>query len=408
MHSHLHIHYSLIAFLSLAVLLIVNLDVLKKSPSGDSPAKKRYRRFIYGAMVFHAVDAVWGILDALELRIPLYITTVTFFLVMAFSVLLWTKLVIVYLGSQYKFGKVLYVIGWTFFALQTVALIVNFFVPVFFKIVQTETEFSYISLPIRYAAFQTQIIMFVLTAVFALIHSKDVEHGMRKRYYAIALFGAFMVGAIVAQCFFPFEPFYSIGYMLGICIIHTFVVEEEIMARVKELNDSLSREEEQLLMINEAKKRALVDPLTGAGSMNAFMEVREEINHSIKEGECEDFAVIMLDVNDLHMINDTKGRETGDQFLIDAVKLMSDSFKQSNVYRIGGDEFVIILEDMDFDGRKLLFDKFNKRVEANIHIGHVVIAAGMSAYNSDNDTSFGEIFIRAEMQMFRRKKELKR
>ena len=196
--------------------------------------------------------------------------------------------------------------------------------------------------------------------------------------------------------------------MLGICIIHTFVVEEEIMARVKELNDSLSREEEQLLMINEAKKRALVDPLTGAGSMNAFMEVREEKNHSIKEGECEDSAVIMLDVNDLHMINDTKGRETGDQFLIDAVKLMSDSFKQSNVYRIGGDEFVIILEDMDFDGRKLLFDKFNKRVEANIHIGHVVIAAGMSAYNSDNDTSFGEIFIRAEMQMFRRKKELKR
>ena len=57
-------------------------------------------------------------------------------------------------------------------------------------------------------------------------------------------------------------------------------------------------------------------------------------------------AIIMCDLNGLKRINDTKGHEAGDRYLCDAAEGMMSCFGEKQVYRVGGDEFIIVLLDI--------------------------------------------------------------
>lgn len=58
-------------------------------------------------------------------------------------------------------------------------------------------------------------------------------------------------------------------------------------------------------------------------------------------------------------VTDTYGHEAGDTYIADGVKIISEIFKGVLVYRVGGDEFVAILEGKNYDNRKALLKEFN-------------------------------------------------
>ena len=74
---------------------------------------------------------------------------------------------------------------------------------------------------------------------------------------------------------------------------------------------------------------------------------------------------------------------------------------------MGGDEFVAILEHEDYENRYSLLQAFNQQIEANRQNQSVVIAVGMVEYKPGEDKSYKRIFERADMQMYKRKRELK-
>ena len=55
----------------------------------------------------------------------------------------------------------------------------------------------------------------------------------------------------------------------------------------------------------------------------------------------------MFDANDLKLINDRYGHKRGDSYLLGVVEMIQDCFPGCQVYRIGGDEFVVVLEGKD-------------------------------------------------------------
>ena len=81
-------------------------------------------------------------------------------------------------------------------------------------------------------------------------------------------------------------------------------------------------------------------------------------------------------------------------------------YAHSPVYRIGGDEFVVILQKDDFGQKESLLAELNRRSERNIDAGGVVIAAGMAEYEEE-DSLVEEVFHRADQRMYARKKQLK-
>lgn len=57
----------------------------------------------------------------------------------------------------------------------------------------------------------------------------------------------------------------------------------------------------------------------------------------------QSIGVIMCDLNGLKKVNDSYGHESGDKYICDAAEVLTSCFGTENVYRIGGDEFAVIL-----------------------------------------------------------------
>ncbi len=82
------------------------------------------------------------------------------------------------------------------------------------------------------------------------------------------------------------------------------------------------------------------DELTGLQNRRAYAEKYDELAEHIPDGCC----VVMVDINGLKEINDTRGHEAGDELLIGAAECLRQSFADEDlIYRIGGDEFCVVM-----------------------------------------------------------------
>ena len=397
--------YASVAILAFLVQIIINMDVLFRTNEKDAiPAQKRYRRFLIATMAYYVTDALWGILSDAKLFSALYVDTVIYYIAMAAGVLLWTQYVISYLDRKNVFSDFLMYTGQIFFAYELVFLVVNFFHPVFFYF---DEYGNYHAGYIRYLALIIQIILFLLSAVYTFYVAAKTKGALRRRNHTIALFGMAMVVFIAIQYFYPLLPIYSMGYMLGCCLLHTFVIEGVKAEYRRELEEALQRELDQKKELGSAKRLAYTDSLTGVKSKHAYVEKEEQLDQMISDKVAEKFGVVVFDLNGLKRINDTRGHDTGDEYIIAACRLICDNFKRSPVYRIGGDEFVVILDGEDYKNRASILGSFDLKIEKNLKNDRVVVATGMSEYDPERDHCYKTVFERADSIMYQRKKILK-
>ena len=162
--------------------------------------------------------------------------------------------------------------------------------------------------------------------------------------------------------------------------------------------------------INYINGLAYRDPLTGVKNKTAYVEAEKRLEEEMRLGRPE-FALVVLDINDLKSVNDHYGHDFGDLLIIDACKLICKTFKRSPVYRIGGDEFVAILEGGDLENYSALLDEFELAMEAHNSDGredsHLSIARGIAIYNHETDLVFANVFKRADDAMYQNKASIK-
>ena len=139
---------------------------------------------------------------------------------------------------------------------------------------------------------------------------------------------------------------------------------------------------------------------------HAYSENEIAINQKIQAGELEKLAVVVGDINGLKYVNDTQGHAAGDQLIKDACALICEYFTHGAVFRVGGDEFVIVLQGKGYDTISEVISEFNRKVEENIKDNAVVISIGYSVLNQE-DQQLRDVFERADQMMYERKKELK-
>lgn len=175
------------------------------------------------------------------------------------------------------------------------------------------------------------------------------------------------------------------------------------------IEEDFIKKETQKKNLESAERMARFDELTGVRNKNAFKEYSESIDDKIKNGDKDySFGLILCDMNDLKLMNDTRGHNFGDEAIQRASRIICNIFTHSPVFRIGGDEFVVILSGEDYKNRKKLLEKLmNESLENKKSRSGPVIAAGMSVYKPDSDKSFSRVFNRADKLMYKNKKELK-
>ena len=384
--------YSLVGILAIFIYLIINLDVLI-----NIGAKKKFRGemfyllFLLGAIAFHITDGFWGILyDAKDVK-GVFIDTTIYFVAMAASILFWGLFVFRYLGKKSIRAKMILYTGFIIFAFQLVAIVVNFFYPILFSV---SSDCVYKAGPARYVTLSAQVLMYLLISFYSMVISIKSKDSSKGRLITIGVFGIFMTVAIMLQVFLPLMPMYSLGYLFGICLLHTFVIREEMI--------------QQEIELNEAKIKVLTDPLTGVYSKHAYIDEEDKIETEIDNKTLTDLAVVVFDLNDLKIINDSFGHEAGDNYLIDSTKLIKSYFKEVPLYRVGGDEFALFLRGEAFAKREEYLSEFNKHIDENVmNKDRIIIASGMAVYDKEIDTSIMQVYTRADRDMYQRKQQIK-
>lgn len=397
--------YSSTAILALLVHCIINNDAIRnRHYRNTTPAGRAYRLLMLSVAIFYISDAFWGILYDAHMTTAVFADTVLYFAAMAATLFLWTRYVVNYLQERSWIIKALYYIGLLFLASMSGVLILNFFMPVMFWF---DEEGVYHAADLRYAILIIQVVLFMSSACYVLFISKGKNQSAKRRHRAIGLFGFAMAILVVVQVTYPLLPLYAIGWLLGTCILHTFVLEDMKEDRRLELEEMVLREEKQKKELGSARQLAYRDSLTGVKSYNAYVETEQEVNELIASNELQEFGVVVFDVNGLKHMNDTYGHEAGDRLLQDACRLICARFMHSPVFRIGGDEFVALLEGQDYQNRISLLADFETQAEINLRNGSTVVASGLATFRRGEDSSFRQVFERADARMYDRKGLLK-
>ncbi len=169
-------------------------------------------------------------------------------------------------------------------------------------------------------------------------------------------------------------------------------------------------EEEHL--VKALNKKAFVDSLTSVRNKGAYSDYIQKLQDRLDQGEEFEFGVGIFDCNNLKIVNDEYGHDKGDIYLKTACQLICKVFDHSPVFRIGGDEFAVILQNSDFDNREQLVVQFeNRRKEicdsAENKWEEVHIALGIAVYDPQNDSGISDTIRRADRMMYDNKRIIK-
>lgn len=179
--------------------------------------------------------------------------------------------------------------------------------------------------------------------------------------------------------------------------------------RLTAMNEELSATQSEARKMTEL---ANTDALTGLRNKVAYNYEAGRIDSFIKNGEAVNFGIAMVDLNYLKFINDDFGHDKGDEALVRLAKALSNAFAHSPIFRIGGDEFVVILKNEDYDQAPRLIRAFNNSLGVSIDDEESLedalsAALGYAKYDPDIDTCVEDVFKRADQAMYARKRAMK-
>lgn len=400
-------YYCLIDFLALMVLLITNNDiVLRDVRVVRNCGQRLYRLFLFAVIAYYISDFIWAWLYNIgTYPMALYVDTEVYFIFMALGTVLWSRFVIKYLRIKRAFARFLNMAAVLLFMLVIIATPLNRMWDIMFWF---DMDGIYHTGSARDFIFIYQVVLLLVLSLYTLFIASHIITKQKKRNIAVGLSGIVMLVFVAVQIFFPTYPLYAISNMMGCCLLRTFVVEHERDEYRENLKITLAREREQFEEFKKVWRLAYKDALTGVKNKLAYAEKCAQIDSQINKGTLQGMAVAVMDLNDLKVINDTFGHDVGDEYIKSACRLICEIFKKSPVYRIGGDEFAVILEGNDYEHRDMLLKTFDMEIEKNLKRKAVVIAIGMAEYNPEQDDCYKQVFERADVKMYQRKQDLKK
>jgi diguanylate cyclase (GGDEF)-like protein len=184
-----------------------------------------------------------------------------------------------------------------------------------------------------------------------------------------------------------------------------FSIDEFILRFDKMMRDR--KGEEALLALS------LTDELTGLYNRRRFFVLTEQcLKVAIRAKKRS--LLLYIDMDDLKLINDHFGHNDGDQALIDLASILKNTFRESDIIaRIGGDEFVVLLESTD-ENDEMLITRLDENIrdynaKASQHY-KLSVSVGAAQFDPEYPISIDELLSKADALMYaqkrkRRKKE---
>ncbi len=196
-------------------------------------------------------------------------------------------------------------------------------------------------------------------------------------------------------------------------LIECFAENSENFELVKQLEKTNRNLSNELNLLKQDQKElehfAYHDYLTGLPNKFMLMKLLE---HSIQIAKRSGklIAVLFLDLDNFKIVNDSMGHSFGDQLLIQISKRLCENLREGDVIsRIGGDEFLIILENLDFQNENIavydkIIDCFRTSFIVDDHQISITSSIGVSIFPDDGDT-VKALIDKADISMYNAKEQ---
>ena len=153
------------------------------------------------------------------------------------------------------------------------------------------------------------------------------------------------------------------------------------------------------------EQMSYIDPLTKIYNRNAFNEKSKEIeNNPLAHLPV---GIVMCDLNGLKVINDNLGHDFGDKILCEFANALSNSCKNEDlVYRIGGDEFAILIENTNENVIQLITERISS-IQKEVTNGDICYTSSISvgsAIRTETPISTKDLFKEADDKMYENKR----
>ena len=191
----------------------------------------------------------------------------------------------------------------------------------------------------------------------------------------------------------------------------------DITSRMNEMVDRLNFTMNELMSAQQHAdamgRLATMDGLTGIYNKTAFNRLMARLSAGLEQGDTE-FGFVMLDLNNLKVINDNYGHEKGDIAIQNLCRMIGEVFAHSPAFRVGGDEFVVLLQDEDYRDAESLVKRFKDRGRGSSADrsakpwDRVTGAIGYALYDERLDSGPESVLSRADREMYTCKKNMKK
>lgn len=146
---------------------------------------------------------------------------------------------------------------------------------------------------------------------------------------------------------------------------------------------------------NQIEELSFYDNLTGFYNRNSFIKIRQNLCNTPPDS----LGVVFIDINGLKYTNDTYGHNFGDTVIISTSDSIKSVFNRNSVYRIGGDEFVIIVPNIT---REYFEDRISKLERILISDQTSSVSIGTS-YEQSNQVNLNTMLEEADKKMYQQK-----
>ena len=144
--------------------------------------------------------------------------------------------------------------------------------------------------------------------------------------------------------------------------------------------------------VHQLEKQSMIDQMTGAGN-------RRALERQIREWKGDGLlGVISVDLNGLKNTNDTAGHHAGDVLICETVRVLQECAGEKYVFRTGGDEFIVLTEELEEKDISLLIRHMRENAANNgisMAIGYAVCRGKV--------TDFDALLTRADFNMYKDK-----
>ena len=198
-------------------------------------------------------------------------------------------------------------------------------------------------------------------------------------------------------------------HIILIAVAAVLIVIIVLLGRTIYLDRKAKKEE---FLVRDLNRRVNVDALTSVRNKGAFDDYIRNLQGRLDGGTSIEFAIGMFDCDNLKRINDSHGHDKGDIYLKKASMLICKVFQHSPVFRVGGDEFAVVLMNEDFRNRVDLMNQFEDRQKeswdsAENKWQEIRVAFGVAVYDSIKDQNVSDTVRRADKIMYENKRQSK-